>query len=216
MQIPAGRLAELFGGKWIIAFGLLGSGLVNLITPLVASSVFLMTLSRVLLGIVQGGIFASCMALLIKWLPMKERSTGFGLANTGACIGIIIGSPLTGYLSDSVYFGGWPSSFYAAGIIAILSFCLFAPLIKSHPRQHSWVSKEELAYITNGNENDEEDTIKSRSLSTPWKEMLMCPAVISTMFAKLCFSFTTLAFANKFPDYMANVLHVSLTDVSFC
>lgn len=58
-QVPGGRMAELFGGKWIIAAGVLFSGILNAITPLMAKSVILMTLSRLLLGAVQAGIFAA-------------------------------------------------------------------------------------------------------------------------------------------------------------
>ncbi|KAI1304269.1 Sialin [Halotydeus destructor] len=39
MQIPAGRMAELFGPKVVIATGLAGSAIINLLTPLLAHSV---------------------------------------------------------------------------------------------------------------------------------------------------------------------------------
>jgi len=38
MQLPAGRVAEMFGAKWVILVGLIGSGLINAITPLIASN----------------------------------------------------------------------------------------------------------------------------------------------------------------------------------
>lgn len=55
MQVPSGRMAEEFGGKTIVAISLIGSGVVNIITPLVAPSVTLLVLSRMALGFIQGG-----------------------------------------------------------------------------------------------------------------------------------------------------------------
>lgn len=205
MQIPAGRLSELFGGKWIIAFGLLGSGVVNILTPLAASSVILITASRVLLGVVQGGIYAACFSMVYQWMPYRERSTGYGLVNAGSAFGVIIASPLSGYLSDSVYFGGWPSSFYAAGLIGIISFIFFAPLVKSYPHLHPWVTKEELLVITK--DTSLEDAEESRKMSVPWRRMFTSPAVLATMFAKM----SCCLFWVKIPDYFSNVLHVSMT-----
>lgn len=55
MQVPSGRMAEEFGGKTIVAISLIGSGVINLITPLVAPSVTLLVISRMALGFIQGG-----------------------------------------------------------------------------------------------------------------------------------------------------------------
>lgn len=53
LQIPFGRISELFGGKYIVAIGILVSGVINLLTPLLARSVPLMITSRIALGIFQ-------------------------------------------------------------------------------------------------------------------------------------------------------------------
>lgn len=57
MQVPSGRMAEEFGGKSIVAISLIGSALINFITPLVAPSVTLLVMSRMALGFIQGGSF---------------------------------------------------------------------------------------------------------------------------------------------------------------
>lgn len=115
MQVPSGRLAESFGGKWIVSIGLLGTGLLNLVTPLIAYSYGLLITSRVLLGLLQGGIFPACYSIVYNWLPQNERSLGFAMMDVGTNIGTIVATTMTGYLSEYGFADGWPSTFYTSG-----------------------------------------------------------------------------------------------------
>lgn len=110
-------MAEVFGAKWIIAVSLIGSGLINIATPFLASSVGLLIASRVALGVVQGGVFPSGFQMIGKWIPSNERSTAFGLFYISTSVGTILGSALTGYLCDNGFAGvvGWPSAFFVSG-----------------------------------------------------------------------------------------------------
>lgn len=134
MQIPSGRMAESFGGKWIVVIGILGSGVVNLLTPLAASaSIYVLTFSRVVLGILQGGIIPACYAILFKWLPRSEKAIGFGMAETGTNIGSIAASGLGGYLTEYGFAGGWPSVFYVPGTTRTRG-----PVTNSACERHNW------------------------------------------------------------------------------
>ena len=55
-QIPAGIMAERFGGKYIFGFGILFTGIFNILTPLAArSSLPALYTVRVLTGIAEVG-----------------------------------------------------------------------------------------------------------------------------------------------------------------
>ena len=115
MQVPAGRMAEIFGGKWIVAVGLLGASIINLLTPLIAHSYIGIIISRISLGFLQGGIFPACYSIVYNWLPQSERSLGFALMDVGTNIGTIIATTMSGYLSEHGFAQGWPSTFYLSG-----------------------------------------------------------------------------------------------------
>lgn len=100
MQIPSGRLAEVYGAKWIIAISLMGTAIVNVLTPLMSDSVAALTISRIALGFAQGGLFPACFALIPKWFPLKERSVAFTFTELGSTLGAMVGNTLTGYLSE--------------------------------------------------------------------------------------------------------------------
>ena len=104
-------------------------------------------MSRVALGFIQGGVFPACFQLICVWLPRKERTVAFGFIDFGINVGAIISGPLTGYLSEHGFAGGWPSSFYVAGSIAIAFALIFATFVTSRPDTNRFVSFEELEKI---------------------------------------------------------------------
>ncbi|CAG2102003.1 unnamed protein product [Medioppia subpectinata] len=75
-QVLGGRLAEIFGAKWLCAVGIGMSIVVNALTPIIARTniYWLLLASRVVLGMFQAFIFPSCYALFSKWAPDHERS----------------------------------------------------------------------------------------------------------------------------------------------
>ncbi|KAI1304601.1 Sialin [Halotydeus destructor] len=148
LQIPQGRLAEKLGAKWTIAVSLLGSAVVNLVTPLVAHSAAMLIVTRVLLGAVQSGIFPASFAALREWFPQKERSMAFAVSEAGLASGVVLGSALSGYLTEYGFAGGWPSAFYVCGIMALVTLMLWLWFGHSSPAESPYVKATELEYIT--------------------------------------------------------------------
>jgi MFS family permease len=74
-QVLGGRLAELFGAKWLCAVSLAMSAVINALTPLIARAnmYWLFITSRVVLGAFQSVLFPACYALIAKWTPEHER-----------------------------------------------------------------------------------------------------------------------------------------------
>jgi MFS family permease len=66
----AGNLAEKFGAKWILGGGILISGVLTLLTPMVArmNNIGLLVATRVITGMVCGPGFPSAAALWGKWV----------------------------------------------------------------------------------------------------------------------------------------------------
>ena len=73
-QIPVGALVNRYGPRLVCSVGLIGTGLINLLTPLIVVNSFgLFIASRVLMGLVQSGIFASLYSAVTRWVPDNER-----------------------------------------------------------------------------------------------------------------------------------------------
>ncbi|KAI1304610.1 putative transporter slc-17.2 [Halotydeus destructor] len=209
VQVPSGKMAEMFGGKWVICAGLLGSGVFNLITPLIASNVALIVTSRLALGMFQGGIFAAAFGLVHGWLPKRERSFGFGLLSIGSALGSVLATSLTGYLSDHGFAGGWPSAFYVAGLIALGHFIICAILLTSKPNQHYLISDEEIELIADREHEPETSSVKP---AMPWAAILTSRAFWAVSFASLSQAFGFMMAATKVPTYLNQILHIDPTE----
>jgi MFS family permease len=68
-QVPAGRFAEIYGGKAVTLIGLTSSGVITLITPWITSSLAALVTSRVLLGLGQGLIMSALFNINHNLMP---------------------------------------------------------------------------------------------------------------------------------------------------
>lgn len=115
-QIFGGRLSEIYGARYMIGSSIFISALINFLTPFIIRLDFnLFIISRVVLGLVQGILFPSFMALMAKWIPRSEFSTFIPWLDVGCTVGTVIVSGGAGYLIENNVMGGWPSVFYISG-----------------------------------------------------------------------------------------------------
>jgi len=116
-QIPAGMLAERYGGKWIF-FGFSAvSTLMTLLTPLAAQTHWIMLIVvRVLAGIGSGAVYPAMHSIWSRWAPPTERSKLTNITYAGSWMGSVISLPLSGLLCRVGFAGGWASIFYVIGL----------------------------------------------------------------------------------------------------
>ncbi|XP_054158498.1 putative inorganic phosphate cotransporter [Oppia nitens] len=148
-QIVGGRLAELFGAKWLCAAGMAVSLMINAMTPLIARTqiYWLLVASRVVLGMFQAFILPSLYALCSKWAPDHERSTFLAVTCIGGHLGTVTTNALSGYLAEHGFAGGWPSIFYVSAIICSVWLLVWSLFITSEPTSHPCITQRELLYI---------------------------------------------------------------------
>lgn len=74
-QVPAGKLAQRFGGKLLLAYSIGLCALLNILTPFAARVGDWQAVAavRILGGLCQGFLFPSTHTLLSKWAPVEER-----------------------------------------------------------------------------------------------------------------------------------------------
>lgn len=75
-QVPAGFLADQYGGKHVFGIGVLFSSILCLFTPLAARfSVQALISVRFLTGLFLGTTLPAANAMISKWAPCPERTT---------------------------------------------------------------------------------------------------------------------------------------------
>lgn len=120
LLIPFGKIADIYGKKKIITYGIIVFTLASLMSAIAPSSTILF-ISRILQGIAAAMIFANVYSLIASVFPKHEKGRALSLSVGTAYIGLSIGPVLGGFLTT--YFG-WQSIFYFAvpfGIISIIA-----------------------------------------------------------------------------------------------
>lgn len=201
-QIPAGRLSELFGGKWLVAFAVFSSGLINILTPWMARYLGLLVASRIILGLVQGVVYPAIFHMVVIWMAPNERSFGFGLVHVGGNLGAMIASAVTGYVSHEI---GWKYSFIILGTFACVWTLLWIYLMRD--------PKGDEKLLTEADENRIKVDKVQKKTSVPWFKILSNPAVLAAVVARFSASFAYLTLQTKIPGYLKEILHVTDTTV---
>ncbi|KAF8787042.1 Sialin like protein [Argiope bruennichi] len=147
-QVPGARLAEIYSGKWIFGLGIGISALLSLIIPVAAElhTAFLIFV-RALQGVAQGVTFPAIYNLLSRWTAEEEKTLIEAVVISGINIGTVLGMPLAAKLTNSDWFGGWPSAFYVIGFIGCVWFVFWILCVTNSPSEHPCITSKELEYM---------------------------------------------------------------------
>jgi ACS family hexuronate transporter-like MFS transporter len=119
-----------------------------------AANVVMLAVSRLLLGIGEGGGFPAATRAITEWFPARERSTAMGVINGGTAVGAIIAPPLIATVLLNVHwlqFSSWRWVFFIAGAAGLLWTLWW---IKSYfpPEQHPGLGVAEREMILSKDE----------------------------------------------------------------
>ncbi|GIX89354.1 hypothetical protein CEXT_804531 [Caerostris extrusa] len=209
-QVPGGRMAEKFGGKWLFGLGVFCTSLLTLLTPIAAEwGVTALIVLRVLEGLGEGVTFPAMHAMLGSWLPKYERSMLSTIVYSGAQIGTVISLPISGLLCDSNFLGGWPSVFYVFGTLGCLWFLFWAYFIHETPEKHPRISQAELILIQTG----KVENVKAPPI--PWKTVLSSVPVWILMITHFGQNWGFYTFLTELPTYLGSILHFNIKSNGF-
>jgi ACS family hexuronate transporter-like MFS transporter len=82
-----------------------------------ATSVAMLAVSRMLLGMGEGGGFPAATRAVAEWFPAHERSTAMGIINAGTAVGGVVAPPLIALVLS---WDDWRSVFYLTGLVGLV------------------------------------------------------------------------------------------------
>eukprot|EP01018_Ginkgo_biloba_P034254 Gb_13175 [translate_table: standard] len=149
--IAAGALADHYGGKNVMAWGVAIWSLATFLTPWAADqSVWMLLAVRALFGIAEGVALPCMNTMISRWFPRTERATAVGLSMAGFHLGNVIGLLVSPTLmSQAGVFG----PFITFGLLGFLWLSVWLPTMSNNPQFHPRISKSELLYIQDGSEH---------------------------------------------------------------
>ncbi|XP_002966917.2 probable anion transporter 3, chloroplastic [Selaginella moellendorffii] len=146
--IPGGALADRFGGKSVMGWGVFFWSIATLITPWAASrSLGLLLAVRVFMGLAEGVAMPSMNNMVSRWFPSSERAKAVAIAMGGFHLGNVSGLLLTPILMSRF---GIDGPFYAFGTVGLAWLSLWYMHISKDPQNHGTITRNELLFIQNG------------------------------------------------------------------
>jgi MFS transporter, ACS family, glucarate transporter len=151
-QLPAGRLGDAIGPRITLAVAALLWGFSTVLTGLLPKMFVAGTLGmlislvvvRFLLGASEAATFPVGSRAIRNWTPPTERALANAFMMAGSASAAAASAPLVSWLMLRV---GWRASFYVTSMFAFAVAAVWYVAVRDDPRQHSWVSKKELAWI---------------------------------------------------------------------
>ncbi|XP_054837008.1 solute carrier family 17 member 9 [Eublepharis macularius] len=204
-QIIGGHLSDRIGGEKVLLLSASAWGSITALTPLLiylgSAHLILMTISRFLMGLLQGVFFPALASLFSQKVRESERAFTYSTVGTGSQVGTLV---MGGAGSVLLEWYGWESVFYFSGLLTLLwVYCMCKYLLNE---------KELIIPL--------EDIAKGLSLSkqskVPWKQLFKKPPVWAVIVAQLSAAstfFTLLSwlptfFKETFPDSKGWIFNV--------
>lgn len=210
-QLPGGWLAKIYGGRQVLAFGVLTWSLATAFIPVLAGYMPGLVLSRILVGIGEGVSPSAATDLIARSIPVEERSRAvafvFGGLSVGSVAGLLLAPPL-------IQNFGWESVFYLFGLLGVTWFLGFQyieggetksaastiPSVESTSNKKSWLDSLE----------EQNSSLKD----VPWKAFFRSPAIWAMIYAHFCGSWGHYTCLSWLPTYFSEELNLNLTEAA--
>ena len=199
-QILGGRLADKHGGKAVLGVGLLVWSAATLLTPpAVAAGFATLIVVRILMRVGEGVALPAVYSLYGRWVPGTEKARAIGLTYAAIPLGSVLALLITPAI---VVQFGWEWAFYSFGLLGVVWFAFWQPLITSHPADHPTISDAERELIA-------KDMVPGdMHQSPPWRKLLSSSAVWAIIVAHFCANWGTYVLLAWMPTYVNRGLGV--------
>lgn len=203
-QFLGGWLADKFGGKVVLAVGVVWWSVFTIITPPAAAfGVAILIMSRVLMGMGEGVTFPSIYSLYGKWVPTRERSRSMALTNSGIPIGqvaALVAAPMIAVT------WGWQWIFYIFGAIGFVWYVAWYFLVAKDPQSHPSISAKELDEIASGIPEVSDNS------NTTVRELFKSKAVWAIIVAHFCYNWSLYVLLSWLPTFVTKGLGVDFAN----
>ena len=205
-MILGGYLADKYGGKYVLGFGVLAWSLFTFLTPIFAyQGFFAIFLIRVLLGLGEGVAFPSIHSLYARWIPFTERTRVIAITNSGISAGTVFGFALTTII---ITMYSWELVFYLFGLLGIIWSFFWFKGFSSMPSENKKISNDELSKILN--EAPSSENVKK----VPFKNLISNLPFLAITVATFCNNWVLFTFISYMPKYVNSDISIGGLGIS--
>jgi ACS family tartrate transporter-like MFS transporter len=149
-QIPSSIMTEKVGARLWVAVMMMTWGVISALNALIWDETSFYVV-RFFLGAAEAGFAPAMIVYFSSWVPRPQRARMLALAGTASILSALIGSPLSGWILDSLHnvsgIAGWRWLFALESLPAILMGIVVALLLNSRPEEANWLTPAERKWL---------------------------------------------------------------------
>jgi MFS transporter, ACS family, glucarate transporter len=217
-QTVGGRLADRFGARRVLTFGVMWWGVFTALTALVpghiAGALYAFIAARFLLGAGEAVIYPAANQFIARWIPVRERGIANGWIFAGVGAGAGLTPPLIAFFMTHY---GWRSSFWVCAVIGFVAGAVWFLAARDTPAEHSRVSPSELSEIQSGLSVEPAGQTGNKQPATliPWSSVLRSKEVLGLTVSYFCYGYVAWIFFSWFFIYLSKVRGLNLKASAF-
>jgi MFS family permease len=198
VQLPSGYLLDRIGPKTLVGAAMILWSLCQAAGG-IASTYFLLMLSRIGLGATEAPCFPSATRSVSDWFDVKDRGTPSGVYTSGAYIGPTLAPPI---LTGLMLAFNWRVMFIVMGLAGIVAAGLWF-MIYRDPRAQV-LNAQDADYLRANRE------AKSGVSFREWTSLFRFRAMWVLMLGAFCTGYITWMYQTWLPAYLEMQQHISI------
>lgn len=211
MYAAGGKLVDVLGTRrgfmYIMIFWSLACASHGL-----AGTVAMLVVSRLLLGMGEGGGFPASTRVVTEWFPAQERATAMGIMNMGTAVGAVAAPWLIALVLQHTGWGGlapWRWVFFLSGALGLLwvGWWLWDYEV---PEKHARLSEAERAHILAG----QPPAAKMVAPAIPLRDLLAHKETWALVVAKFLSDAAWYFYMFWLPKFLMETFHINFSAAS--
>ncbi|XP_078037189.1 sialin [Augochlora pura] len=198
-SVPAGLLAEKYGGSKVVAFATLIPAVLNLLMPWASGLHYgFVFVLRFMMGFFGGAVYPALHAMIARWVPPSEKGM-FVWTMQGGPFGTVVTFALCGQIISAF---GWKAAYYFTSGLILIFYALWMFLIYDTPDIHPGITEKEKSYIR----EQIGTTVSKQKSQLPMKSALTSGPFLVLLWAHFANMWGIYFIATNGPKYTLEVL----------
>lgn len=203
-MFPSGYLADRFNTKYVLLACVLANGVLTILVPVVASSLYTLYVVRFLTGLMAAANLPIVNIILGKWVVYEEKSTWVGIIFAGTSIGTVISILSSGMILNYI---GWEAIFYIHGSLPFIWCVVFHIFFADCPEEQKYITEEERSLIVNSYGHRQPTSSKTK---VPWKSIFTSVPFLALVVTNTLGNFSWYFLLTELPLYMNKILRYDI------
>ncbi|XP_020281919.1 sialin-like [Pseudomyrmex gracilis] len=203
-MFPSGYLADRFNTKNVLLICVLANGILTVLVPITASSLYVLYIVRFLTGLMSAANLPIVNIIVGKWVVYEEKSTWIAIIYAGTSLGTVLSILTSGQI---LYYLGWEAIFYIHGTLPFIWCVVYFIFFADSPEDQKFISEQERTLIVTS--YGHRPPISSK-MAVPWKSMLTSKPFLALIVTNCLGNFCWYFLLTQLPLYMNKILRYDI------